>query len=116
VAASSIVQAARFWAKLTKTEMAGEPHYPARLYRYMAVHLRLVREPSFVVDITGELPTKLEALERYRSQFFANPANSGLVDAIGDMARMWGSTIGTRAGEPFYSDEPVGVRSVGSLL
>lgn len=116
VAASTIVQAARFWAKLTKTEMRGEPHYPARLYRYMAVHLRLVREPSFVVDVSGELPAKLEALSMYRSQFSANPANAGLIDMMEGVARMWGGMIGTAAGEPFFSDEPVGIRSVDSLV
>jgi N-acetylglucosamine malate deacetylase 1 len=116
VAASTIVQAARFWAKLTKTEMAGEPHYPARLYRYMAVHLRLVREPSFVVDVSEELSAKLEALAMYRSQFSANPANVGLIEMMEAVARMWGGMIGTAAGEPFFSDEPVGIRSVDSLV
>jgi bacillithiol biosynthesis deacetylase BshB1 len=116
IAASAIAQAARFWAKLTKTEMAGEPHYPARLYRYMAVHLRLVREPSFVVDVSANLPAKLEALSMYRSQFSANPANVGLIEMMEGVARMWGEMIGTAAGEPFFSDEPVGVRSVDSLV
>lgn len=116
MAASAIVQAARFWSKLTKTEMAGEPHYPARLYRYMAVHLRLVREPSFVVDVTEDLETKLEALAAYRSQFADNPANTRLIDAIASVARTWGGMIGTEAGEPFFADEPVGVRSVDSLV
>lgn len=116
IAASAIVQAARFWAKLTKTEMAGEPHYPARLYRYMAVHLRLVREPSFVVDVSEDLPAKLEALSMYHSQFSANPANVGLIEMMEGVARMWGGMIGTAAGEPFFSDEPVGVRSIDSLV
>jgi N-acetylglucosamine malate deacetylase 1 len=116
VAASTIVQAARFWAKLTKTDMAGEPHYPARLYRYMAVHLRLVREPSFVVDVSEDLPVKLEALAMYRSQFSANPANTGLIEMMEGVARMWGGMIGTAAGEPFFCDEPVGIRSVDSLV
>ena len=116
VAASQIVQAARFWAKLTKTDMSGEPHYPARLYRYMAVHLRLVREPAFVMDVTEHLEAKLDALARYHSQFTANTANSGLIERIEETARMWGGTIGTDAGEPFFTDEPVGIRSVDSLV
>jgi len=116
IAASQIVQAGRFWAKLSKTEMAGEPHYPARLYRYMAVHLRLVREPSFVVDVSEDLGTKLEALRAYRSQFFANPANTGLVEMVEGTARMWGTAIGTAAGEPFFCDEPIGVRSIDALV
>src|SRR5207253_6773930 len=31
VAASALVDAARFWAKLTKTDLAGEPHFPERV-------------------------------------------------------------------------------------
>ena len=104
IAAAAIVQAARFWSKLTNTEMTGEPHYPARLYRYMAVHLRLIRDPSFVVDVSEDLPVKLEALSMYRSQFFANPANTRIIDMMEGVARTWGGTIGTAAGEPFFSD------------
>ena len=36
--------------------MAGEPFFPERVYRYMAVHMRVVVEPSFIVDISRDLP------------------------------------------------------------
>ncbi|HET6498307.1 MAG TPA: bacillithiol biosynthesis deacetylase BshB1 [Coriobacteriia bacterium] len=116
VAASRIVDAARFWAKLTKSPMSGEPHYPSRLYRYMAVHLRLVREPSFVMDVSEDLAAKLEALSFYRSQFSAHPKNGRLIASIESTSRMWGGTIGTHAGEPFFSDEPIGINSLESLV
>jgi bacillithiol biosynthesis deacetylase BshB1 len=115
VAAAAIVSAARFWAKLTKTDMKGEPHYPARLYHYMAVHLRLIREPAFVVDVSEVLPAKMEALSCYRSQFSANPANAGIIPMMESLATMWGGSIGAMAGEPFYCDEPIGIRSLGAL-
>ena len=41
VAASALVDAARFWAKLTKTDLPGEPHYPQRILYYFSVHLRI---------------------------------------------------------------------------
>src|SRR5215471_9720489 len=41
VAASQLVDAARFWAKLTKTDMPGAPHYPERLFYYFSIHLRI---------------------------------------------------------------------------
>ena len=116
VAAAAIVDGARFYAKFTKTDMRGEPHYPARLIRYMAVHLRLVREPSFVVDVSDHLATKLAALSAYHSQFSANPANSGLVETMGDVARSWGRAIGVEAAEPFFADEPVGIASIAQLV
>ncbi len=64
IAASSIAVAARFYSKFTKTSMAGEPFYPARVFRYMAVHLRVVAQPTFVVECADYLPRKLDALAR----------------------------------------------------
>lgn len=116
IAASRIVTAARFYSKFTKTDMRGEPHHPARVYHYMAVHLRLVREPSFVIDISADLGTKLAALGCYRSQFVDNERNSGIIGEMERIAAWWGSRIGTGAGEPFFSAEPLGFSSIQPLL
>jgi len=116
LAASRIAEAARFYAKFTKTDMIGEPHYAARVYRYMAVHLRLVREPSFLADITATLPAKLAALGAYRSQFDDNPANTGIIELMEQSARMWGGIGRVAAAEPFFAVEPPVVRSVLNLL
>ncbi len=116
IAASSIASAARFYAKLTKTEMTGEPYYPDRVYRYMAVHLNLVREPSFVMDVSADMPKKLEALRCYESQFAANPHNATLIESMVGLGRFWGSRIGVEAGEPFFCAEPVGLASIASLV
>ncbi|MCK8114002.1 bacillithiol biosynthesis deacetylase BshB1 [Anaerosoma tenue] len=115
-AAARIAEAARFYAKLTKSAMAGEPHYPARLYRYMAVHLRLLREPSFLVDVSDTLPLKLEALRRYESQFSDNPANASLLEHVERTARHWGDIARVFAAEPFFSAEPPVVASVSDLV
>ena len=39
VAASALVDAARFWAKLTKTDLPAEPHFPTRILYYFSLHL-----------------------------------------------------------------------------
>lgn len=115
MAAAGIAEAARFYAKFTKTTMSGEPHYPARLYRYMAVHLRLVRQPAFIVDITEDLPRKVEALRAYRTQF-ADPDDADSVPALVERAaRYWGDVGRTGAGEPFFAAEPLTVFSVLGL-
>lgn len=116
VAASHIAEAARFYAKFTKTDMRGEPHYPARTYRYMAVHLRLVREPSFLADITGTLEAKLAALGAYRSQFVDNAGNSDIIGLMEQAAKMWGGIGRVGAAEPFFALEPPVVSSVLELL
>src|SRR5204863_10044565 len=62
VAASALVDAARFWAKLTKTDLPGEPHYPERIFYYFSVHLRPLPRPSFVLAVTPHLqPTRRAA-------------------------------------------------------
>src|SRR5438445_4634591 len=69
VAASALVDAARFWAKLTKTDLPGEPHYPQKIIYYLSVHLRLHAKPSFVVDISPHIETKMQSIACYQSQF-----------------------------------------------
>jgi bacillithiol biosynthesis deacetylase BshB1 len=116
IAASSIVEAARFYSKFVKTTMAGEPHFPTRVYHYFAVHLRLVAKPSFIVDVTGQLPAKASALACYESQFGADTANTHVLDWVTSQATMWGSLIGTGGGEPFFSREEIGVRDIRDLV
>src|SRR5262245_10064051 len=117
VAASALVDAARFWAKLHKTDLPGEPHYPERIIYYFSVHLRLHVMPSFVVDISSHEAKKMQALACYHSQFIAGrPASPSFLDELRDRARYWGWTIGVRYGEPFLCREEVGLRGLQDLL
>lgn len=118
VAAAELVEAARFWAKLTKTDMPGEPHYPERIFHYFCVHLRLVPQPAFVVDITETWPQKQAAIECYRSQFIEGRSQEPptLVDRLRHQASTWGWSIGVGYGEPFASREPVGLTSLQGMV
>jgi bacillithiol biosynthesis deacetylase BshB1 len=117
VAAASVVLGARFYAKFTKTDLAGEPHYPAKLYHYVAVHLALHVKPSFIAAAEpADLERKLEALRAYRSQFSVNERNAGLIALMEERATYWGGLIGARAGEPFFSDEEIGIRAIEGLV
>lgn len=116
IAASAIVEAARFYAKFVKTDMSGEPHFPARVYHYFAVHLRLVAKPSFVLDVTGDVEAKMAALAAYGSQFAADSSNARILDWVREQAGNWGSLIGTAAGEPFFSREEIGIRDLRDLV
>lgn len=117
VAASALVDAARFWAKLTKTDLPGEPHYPARILYYFSVHLRIQPQPSLVLDISPHLEQKLQALACYHSQFLAGrpTGQPTVLDTVRDRGRYWGWAIGTAAGEPFLMRESVGLRSLRDL-
>ncbi len=114
VQASGLIDAARFWAKLTKTDMPGEPFYPQKVVYYFNVHLRLHVKPSFVLDITAHIEDKMRALACYRSQFVeGRPA---FLNDLRDRARYWGWLIGTGYGEPFLCREEVGLRGLRDLI
>jgi len=117
VAATELVEAARFWAKLTKTDLAGQPHYPERIFYYYCTHLRLIPQPAFIVDVSETYELKQAALECYRSQLVEGqpPEPLGLIDRLREAAAMWGFLIGARYGEPFTCREPVGLEGFGGL-
>ena len=118
LAATELIEAARFWAKLTKTDLAGQPHYPERVYHYYCVHLRQVPQPAFILDISDHWDKKRAAIECYRSQFIEGwPQDPPtLIDRLRHQASTWGWAIGTRYGEPFASREPIGLSSMRTLL
>ena len=118
VAATTLVEAARFWSKLSKSDLAGEPHHPERIFNYYCVHLKLVPQPAFVLDITAEWEQKLAAIRAYESQFITGrPTESPtFLDQLRDEAAYWGKSIGRPYGEPFTCREPVGLRSMAELV
>ncbi len=118
VAATELVEAARFWAKLSKTDLPGQPHHPQRVLYYFCVHLRLVEKPAFVLDISDEWERKLAAISCYQSQFVTGRPSEPptFLDRLRDQAAYWGWSIGTRYGEPFYSREPLGIGDLGAFV
>ncbi len=114
-AASELVQAARFWAKLVKTDMKGEPWYPPKLYYHLCSHLRPNVQPSFIMDTSDYHEQKLEAIRCYESQFIKKPGSKAL-ENIDTINRFFGTMIGTRFGEPFFSKENIGVKDPRVLL
>ncbi|HEV2281040.1 MAG TPA: bacillithiol biosynthesis deacetylase BshB1 [bacterium] len=116
LAAERLGEAARFYAKLTRTEMRGTPHYPERIVHYFCTHYRLQVVPAFIVDVSEHIERKLEAVACYRSQFNEERNNLGIFDTIRSVAAYWGSRIRRPYGEPFATKEPVGVASLGDVL
>jgi len=118
VAATELVEAARFWSKLTKSELAGEPFFPSRILYYFCVHLRLVTPPAFVLDISPYWQRKRAAIECYHSQFITGREDQSpsFVDRLRDQAAFWGWSIGVEYAEPFASREPIGLASLRDLV
>ncbi len=117
-AAIELIEAARFWSKLTKTELPGSPHHPARILYYNCIHLRVVEKPAFVLDISDYWEQKRASIECYQSQFITGRPTEPptMIDRIRDQAAYWGWAIGTHYGEAFHSREALGVSSMRDLL
>jgi bacillithiol biosynthesis deacetylase BshB1 len=117
-AATQLVEAARFWAKLSKTDMPGEPWHPQRIYNYYCVHLKQAAQPAFVLDISEFWEKKLASIRCYESQFITGRSTDPptFLDALRDEAAYWGKAIGTKYGEPFACREPLGVKSLAEFV
>ncbi len=118
VAATELIEAARFWSKLTKTDMPGEPFHPQRIFYYYCVHLKHIPQPAFLLDISDYWERKRAAIECYRSQFIAGRPQEPptFIDRQRDQAAMLGAAIGVKYGEAFASREPIGLTTLMGLV
>ena len=118
VAATQLVDDARFWSKLTKTDLPGEPHHPRRIYNYYCIHLKQAIQPAFVLDISEHWDAKEASIRAYESQFITSRPKEGpqFMDQLRDEASYWGKTIGVQYGEPFTSRETIGFSSMADLV
>lgn len=118
LAATQLTEAARFWAKLSKTQMPGERFHPERIYYYYCIHLRLAVSPNWIVNISEQWERKLAAIGCYESQFInGRPSEKPtLMDRFRDDAAYWGKLINRNYGEPFATKEPLALDSLQELL
>ncbi len=96
----------------------GEP--PHRPYKILYASLYADVRPTFVVDITPHIETRLQSLLAYRSQYADQPGGGGLFVPEADIrertfatARHYGLLAGVRYAEPFVQKE---VALVGDLM
>ncbi|MEI6256795.1 MAG: bacillithiol biosynthesis deacetylase BshB1 [Planctomycetota bacterium] len=116
IAATRLIEAARFWSKLTKCDLPGEPWHPERIYYYWCVHLKIIRQPAFVIDTSQTWNAKWAGVTCYASQFDQAAAKPTVLDRVEAASRWWGAAIGTQHGEPFWSREPVALRGFTDLF
>lgn len=118
VVASALCDAARFWSKLSRTDLPAEPFWPPRILYFWSIHLRIHPKPSLVLDISEHIETKMESIRCYESQVITDRSTEfpTILDDIRDRARYWGWTIGKGYGEPFASREEIGLNSLESLI
>lgn len=109
VAATALIEAARFWSKLSRSDIPGEPFLPPRILYYFSIHLRIHPQPAFVFDISDTIEQKMQSIRCYESQFITGKSQEypTTIDDIRDRARYWGWSIGAKYGEPFASRESI---------
>lgn len=125
--ASRLIADACFLAGLRKIETknengtAQEAWRPSRVYHM--IQDRYI-EPTFIVDVTDTMDTKMEAVKCYKSQFH-DPnsdepvtyiATEGFLNGIKYRSSMFGKRIGTMYGEGFISEITPGLDDLSSLL
>lgn len=120
--ASQLAYDACFLAGLGRFTAAGEPHRPHKLLYTLAYREDPVK-PTFVVDITSQMETKMRAIRCYASQFDGRTwggevfpgGERPLYEQIRMHAARYGSLIRTAYGEPFYTVETMRVDDIMGL-
>jgi bacillithiol biosynthesis deacetylase BshB1 len=101
-----------FVAGLSKLDLDPRHGAPHRPYKVLYASLYADVRPSFVVDITPHMETRLQSLLAYRSQYGAQATGAGLFVPEEDIrertfasARHYGLLAGVRYAEPFIQRE-----------
>jgi N-acetylglucosamine malate deacetylase 1 len=116
VAVTRICEDARFDAKLTKTDIPGEPWHPKRIIYYFCTHLRLNFQPTFCIDVSDSIDAKLAAMKCYHSQLVQNDKAAHVMDMVRHINEYFGGRIGTAYAEPFFTHEVLGFGGLDQLV
>jgi len=113
VAVTRICEDARFDAKLSKTDIPGDPWHPKRIIYYFCTHLRMSFQPTFCIDISDTIEQKTRAVGCYRSQF---DHQGSLPEMVRTLSGYFGGRIGTEHAEPFFTHEVLGFGGLDQLV
>lgn len=113
-----LAQQARFTAKYTKTDLAGQPHWTPRLIYYFCTHLMINIAPTFVLDISEQVEAKMRAVAAYQSQFYTGRGEQAgaIPEMVKTMCRYFGQRVGVEYGEPFLMQEMLGLEGIEGVL
>jgi bacillithiol biosynthesis deacetylase BshB1 len=114
MAVTRICEDARFDAKLTKSDIPGQPWYPKRIIYYFCTHLRMNFTPNFCIDVSDTIEKKMEAVKCYASQFAGNSAS--VPEMVKTINAYFGGRIAAVHAEPFYTHEMLGFSGLDQLF
>ncbi len=117
IQATQIAEAARFYSKLTKSDMPHEPWHPKHVFYYLWSHLNVHISPAFIIDISNEFDDKLAAVYEFQSQFRYNDEQwKRTENKIISICQYFGSLINVKYGEPFASREQIGLGDIRDIV
>lgn len=117
IGAGQIVKEAMFLSGLpkivtTENGTVQDACRPKKLFYFMMTY---EFEPTFIVDISETLETKIKAIKAFKTQFYDPNSNApetfisrpGFIRNIEARAKFYGFQIRKEFGEPFYSEEKI---------
>jgi len=120
--ASKLGYEACFAAGLSRLDLPAELGAPHRPYKILYASLYADVRPTFVVDITPHIETRLQSLLAYHSQYGTQPTGADLFVPEDDIrertfatARHYGLLAGVRYAEPFVQREVACVNDLMTL-
>lgn len=125
IGASRLVKEAMFFCGLPKIatsvdDINQDVFRPKKLYYFMQTY---EFQPSFIVDISPQMETKMKSVYAYSSQFYNPDSNEpetfiskpGFVKYLEARAVFYGFKIGKNFGEPFFTEEQVELDIVNEI-
>ena len=82
--------------------------------------------PTFVIDITDVIDTKIEAIKAFKTQFFSSGLNDKepqtyistpeFLESVINRSKMYGKMIGVKHAEGYISKKMIGINSFDALI
>ena len=118
--ASHLVSDSCFFAGLEKIKTDHSAYRPLSVVYY---YQHWVEQPVFVVDISDDFETKMEAVRAYKSQFIRDGKarktfinRPEFLQSVKSRAEYFGYQIGVRYGEPFFVRLPIKLNNIMDLF
>lgn len=117
VATFAITRGAILLSRIHKIDLPHQPWRPGKVFYYFSYHLRQIYTPSIIVRLTPEhYRKKIDSILAYESQFVLNQTNSGIEELVERRLRESGRLVYADFGEPFASEEPIGVNNAEDIF
>jgi len=117
IAVSNIIKKAYFFSGVKNYKLSSATEIfvafrPIKLFYYFQAY---TFEPNIIIDISDSFKIKMEAIKAFTSQFY-NPKSTApetfiskpdFLEFIEARAKFFGSQIGVKYGEPFFTEEKI---------